>query len=73
MSDKTLSKDLQQKPLIYGNPGIREYWVIDLEKRELKVFRNLLNGDYKQEETYTTGTISSLAFPEIQLSVETMI
>ncbi|MEL4896806.1 Uma2 family endonuclease [Crocosphaera sp. Alani8] len=73
ISDKTLSKDLQQKRLIYGNAGIRQYWVIDVEKRELKVFRNLLNGDYQKQETYTTGTISTLAFPEIQLCVERII
>lgn len=73
ISDKTLSKDLQQKRLIYAEAGIREYWVIDVEKRELKVFQSLFNGDYRQEERYTTGTILSVAFPEIQLSVENMI
>ncbi|EAZ90615.1 Uma2 family endonuclease [Crocosphaera chwakensis] len=73
ISDKTLSKDLHQKRLIYAEAEIREYWVIDVEKRELKVFKNVLNGDYQQEETYTTGMISSLAFPEIELSVEKMI
>ena len=73
ISDKTLTKDLQEKRLIYAKAGIREYWVIDVEKRELKVFINLLNRDYQQEETYTTGKISSLAFPEIQLSVGNMI
>ncbi len=73
ISDKTLSKDLQQKRLIYGNAGIREYWVIDVEKRELKVFRNLSNGDYKEEKTYTTGTISSLTFPKIKLLISKLI
>ena len=73
ISDKTLTKDLQEKRLIYAKAGIREYWVIDVEKRALKVFRNLLNRDYQQEENYTTGTILPLAFPEIQLSVENLI
>ncbi|ACB50497.1 hypothetical protein cce_1147 [Crocosphaera subtropica ATCC 51142] len=57
ISDKTLTKDLQQKRLIYAQAGIKEYWVIDVEKRELKVFKNLLNRNYQQEETYTKWTI----------------
>lgn len=71
--DKTLSKDLQQKRLIYAEAGINEYWVIDAEKRELKVFKNLFNGDYQQEETYKNGTISSLGFPEIQLLINKLV
>ncbi len=73
ISDKTLSKDLNQKRLIYAVAGIREYWVIDVEKRELKVFRSLSNGDYQQEETYTTETVSSIAFPKIKLLVSKLI
>ncbi len=73
ISDKTLTKYLQKKRLIYASAGIREYWVIDVEKRQLKVFKSLSNGDYKQEETYTTGTISPLAFPKIELLVNNFV
>lgn len=68
-SDSSLKKDLEQKARIYAKAGIKEYWVINLKKNELIVFRSLANGEYQKVETLTQGTISPLDFPEVSFSV----
>ncbi len=65
----TLTKDLGWKKDIYGNAGIQEYWVVDLKNLQLKVFRDLNNGNYETELTRTDGEIAPLAFPDIQIEV----
>jgi Uma2 family endonuclease len=61
-ANTTLSKDLNIKRKTYAAASIQEYWVIDLKHRQLKVFREPVNGDYASEETLTTGEIRPLAF-----------
>jgi Uma2 family endonuclease len=64
--------DLNDKKQIYAQAGIPEYWVADLTKRQLWVFRTPNNGDYCLQQTYSGGIIHSQAFPAIKLSVSEM-
>ncbi|MGG6266898.1 Uma2 family endonuclease [Leptolyngbya sp. AN03gr2] len=72
-SNSSLSKDLEIKRRIYAEAGIREYWIINLKKLELIVFRDPQNGDYYSEMVLTTGTIAPVAFPEILISVDRIL
>lgn len=72
-SNTSLSKDTDIKRKTYAAAGIREYWVMDLKHRQLKVFRDPANGDYQLESTFTTGKISPLAFPEVEISVQQLL
>jgi Uma2 family endonuclease len=72
-ANTTLSKDLNIKRKTYAAASIREYWVVDLKHRQLKVFRNPLNGDYASEETLTTGEIRPLAFQDVVVSVQRLV
>lgn len=72
-SNSSLSKDLEIKRKIYAEVGIREYWVVNLRKAELIVFREPQNGDYRSEVTRMTGTIAPLAFPEIEISIDRIL
>lgn len=69
----SLSKDLEIKRKIYAEAGIREYWVVNLRKSELIVFRDPQNGDYASETTLTTGTIAPVAFPAVAISVDRIL
>jgi Uma2 family endonuclease len=69
-ANSSLEKDLQLKPQIYAAAGILEYWVVNLKKLHLVVFRDILDGEYATKKTLTTGTIQPLAFPDISISVE---
>lgn len=72
-SNTTLSKDLGEKKDIYAEAGIIEYWVVNLKKTELKVFRDLKNNQYTTEITLSKDTISPLTFPDISLLVNRII
>ncbi len=71
-SQTSLEKDLGKKRTIYSSAGIREYWVINLQDLQLKVFRDLINHNYTTELTLTSGTISPLAFPSLNMEVKLM-
>jgi Uma2 family endonuclease len=69
-SNTSLAKDLEAKRRIYAASEIREYWLVDLRHRCLRIFRDPVEGDYLSETTLTTGNISPLAFAEIVVSVQ---
>ncbi|NJM22225.1 MAG: Uma2 family endonuclease [Richelia sp. SL_2_1] len=68
-ANTSLSKDLDTKRKAYASAGIKEYWVVDLKNRLIKVFRNPVDGDYLEEITLTDGKITPIAFEEIKVSV----
>ncbi len=71
-ANTSLDKDLGLKKDIYGDAGIKEYWVADLQNSQLRVFRSLIDNNYTEELTLTSGIISPLAFPHICLEVKSM-
>lgn len=72
-ANSSLEKDLAIKSKIYAQAGISEYWVVNLKKLHLVVFREILDGEYATKLTLTAGTIQTLAFPDISISVEQII
>jgi Uma2 family endonuclease len=72
-SNATLTKDLEVKSKIYAEAGIREYWVVNLKKLVLVVFRDPQDGDYASKMTIASGTIQPLAFPTIAVDVDRII
>lgn len=72
-SDSSLSKDLELKSKIYAEVGIREYWVVNLRKSQLIVFRDPQDGEYNSKMTLTDGTIQPLAFPDVDILVDRII
>ncbi len=72
-SNTTLEKDLEIKSKIYAEAGIKEYWVVNLKRLHLIVFRDPLDGDYATKFTLTAGTIQPIAFSDISVLVERII
>ncbi len=72
-SNTSLDKDLQIKSKIYASVNIAEYWVINLRTRELIVFRDPVNGEYRSQVTLTSGVINPLSFPDVQIEVLKLI
>ena len=70
ISNKTLDKDLNQKIITYARNGIPEYWVINLVDKNLIIHTLLQNGRYSQIVEYKTGTVFSLAFPDIAIALD---
>jgi Uma2 family endonuclease len=72
-SNSSLQKDLEIKFKTYASVNIIEYWVINLRTRELIVFRNPVDGEYRSRTTLTSGTICPLSFPDIEVEVARLI
>ncbi|MBE9014000.1 Uma2 family endonuclease [Pseudanabaenaceae cyanobacterium LEGE 13415] len=72
-SESSLEKDLKLKTRIYAEANIAEYWVVNLKKRELIVFRDPVDGEYQTRSTLTSGMIRPLSFPDIEIEVTRLI
>jgi len=72
-SNTSLKKDLNVKSKIYAAAGIAEYWVINLQKNELIVMRDPVNGEYQSQVVLKAGSISPLAFPDVAIEVARLL
>jgi Uma2 family endonuclease len=72
-SDSSLDKDLDIKTKIYAESEITEYWVVNLRKRQLVVFRDPQDGEYASKSTLTSGTIYPIAYPDIAVAVDLIV
>lgn len=72
-SDSSLANDLEQKSKIYADANIPEYWVVNLQKMRLVVFRSPLDGVYSSMQTFERGTICPLAFPDVDISIDQLL
>lgn len=68
ISDTTLQKDRNQKALIYAKAGITDYWILDINKRQMFILRDS-NGDRYQNEQRLSASdrCTPLAFPELEI------
>lgn len=69
----SLTKDTNIKRKAYAAAEIQEYWVIDLQNRQMKVFRHPDQGNYQTETALTTGEVCPIAFPDISVSVQRLL
>lgn len=72
-SYSSLAKDTDAKRKLYARSGIQDYWVINLKDRHVVVYRNPQNEDYQLVETLTQGAIVLLAFPDVEISVNSIV
>ncbi|MFM2311080.1 MAG: hypothetical protein RLZZ04_356 [Cyanobacteriota bacterium] len=73
VSNSTLSKDLEEKSIIYARNGIPEYWVIDLVHDKLWLFTNLQQNSYLNKQEITTGKFNSVSFPNVSIEVNKLL
>jgi len=58
------------KTALYSAAGVMEYWIINLQKRQIEVYREPQSEGYRTMTRYAPGeTLSPLAFPEVQLDI----
>ncbi len=72
-SNSSLGKDLTLKSRAYAEVNIAEYWVVNLQKQSLIVFREPQSGEYTSRTTYTDGQLIPLAFPDVSIAVSDII
>jgi len=74
IADSTLKTDLTLKKQVYAEANIADYWVLDLTKRQLYVYRQPTSEGYQQEQILSEQeNISPLSFPDLQFKVGEML
>ena len=74
VADSTIKQDCEVKDKLYAQAGIIDYWVLDLPHRQLHIFRNPTAMGYTSHLILTQDQqISPLAFPDIVLSLESLL
>ena len=69
VSNNSLSKDLEEKSVIYAQNGILEYWVIDLRHNKLWVFTQPEQNGYTNRQEVIAGNIHPVSFSSITVEV----
>lgn len=70
VTDTTHETDLNRKPTLYARAGVAEYWVLDLERGQLTVFRqNNGEGWDSKQEFDEEAQIAPLCVPEKPIRV----
>lgn len=70
VSDTTLGFDLNDKARLYARAGIPEYWVLDINGRQLFVYREPQQGKYGSLVVCSENeTVTSLAAPDAAIRV----
>jgi Uma2 family endonuclease len=55
VSDASSRYDRTKKVSLYAGAGVPEYWVLDVSKRRLFVYRTPINGAYRDQEVHSEG------------------
>jgi Uma2 family endonuclease len=68
VAETTIITDRDHKQLLYARDGIPEYWILNLNKNQLEVYRHPDGERYTQSFTLNAGqTTACLAFPDDQI------
>ncbi len=70
VADTTLDYDLGDKLRAYEKGGIKEYWVIDVGKKAVHIYRLPAQEHNFALESHMHGVIAPLAFPDVTVDLE---
>ncbi len=68
VADSSLDYDRTVKSQLYAERGIVEYWLVDVNARQILVHRDPQSEGYRSVTIWDSGNLSPLAFPERSLS-----
>jgi Uma2 family endonuclease len=74
VADSSLTFDREIKAKAYGRSGIADYWVLNVNERQLHVFREPAENGYQSELILgENGSISPLQFPIVNIAIQEML
>lgn len=74
VADSSQYHDRIRKVAIYARAGIQDYWISNLAKDVVEVYREPVRGDYRQKLTLQRGErIAPLACPEVAIAVDDLL
>lgn len=71
VSDETYDYDTGEKLDLYAQCGIKDYWVVNVKKYQIEVFRKPRRGAFAATEVIDyESAVTPLVYPKIELEVE---
>jgi Uma2 family endonuclease len=74
VSDTTLGYDRYTKAALYAAAGVPEYWVVNINGRQVEVMHDPRDGEYQQVALHNEdATLSPRAFPDVTVRVSDIL
>jgi len=74
IADSSRSRDLGVKVGLYAEAGVPEYWVVDLARRRLVVFRDPRGGEYQSRSTLNSDArVSPVSWTDVIIDVAALL
>lgn len=72
MLEKEKKQDRRNKLKLYSVQGVREYWIVDYQQREIEIYRRNQARLEKAVTLSDQDTLTSPLLPEFQCAVESL-
>ncbi len=74
IAESSLDYDREVKARVYGQSGVQEYWMVDLNDRSVSCCRDSMGGVYRRIRQYRAGeSVAPEALPECSISVDALL
>jgi Uma2 family endonuclease len=74
VSDDSLARDLGLKAGIYAHHGVRDYWVVDVERRRVIVHRRPSDDGYRSVEVFEADAeVTALLAPALRMRLTDLL
>ena len=73
LSDSSKKNDTETKKKIYAQSNVKEYWIVDPEEKNIKVFTNLKKRYVLWKEFFEVDLLSTPAFPELKMNLKEVL
>ena len=74
VSDTTLRRDRQVKLTLYANAGIPEFWIVNLEVREVEIYRSPAGDTYASVERKGPADVATIeALPDVTIAISQIL
>lgn len=73
VADTSLEYDRRVKIPLYAQAGIPEAWLVRLLDRCVEIYRDPAATGYQTMQTFRSGDLAPLAFPDFELAVENLL
>ena len=72
--DTTLRRDRRVKLALYARAGIPEFWIVNLEVREVEIYRSLAGDSYASVERKGSGDVVTMeALPGVTIAISQIL
>jgi Uma2 family endonuclease len=74
IADKTIKRDCNLKAKAYAKDSIKDYWVLDVKKRQIHLFREPAESGYLSHVILSENEqVSPLEFPDLQILIRDIL